>query len=277
MTAYEHAIAGQPLPIGAAKTRPGTMRALAVSYFQSLAFRQMGDRTQRVYRNIIERFCDDAGKSGVKHGDLPAAGLQRVHIVKLMAARADKPEAANMLHKALRAMMQHAVEIGLRADDPTREVKALRVKSDGFHSWSDTEIARFEAHHPVGTLARLAFALGLYTGQRRGDVVRMGRQHVRDGFIAVKQEKTGEPLEIEIHPALADIIAATPNSHLTFLTTAFGKPYTSNGFGNWFRDRCNEAGLPHCSFHGLRKAAARRLAEAGCTPHEIAAITVTVA
>ena len=122
----------------------------------------------------------------------------------------------------------------------------------------------------------------LYTGQRRGDVVGMGRQHVRrhigeDGIaremISVRQEKTGAALDIPLHPDLAAIIAATPSEHLTYLTTQFGKPFTSAGFGNFFREQCNAAGLSHCSAHGLRKAAARRLAEAGCTAHEIAAIT----
>ena len=51
-----------------------------------------------------------------------------------------------------------------------------------------------------------------------------------------------------------------------------GKPFTGVG-SNWFRRQCDMANLHHCSAHGLRKAAARRLAEAGCTPHEIAAIT----
>src|ERR1700748_2459781 len=76
-----------------------------------------------------------------------------------------------------------------------------------------------------------------------------------------------------LHPTLQAILASTPIGNMTFLTTQFGKPFTSNGFGNWFRDQCNAAGLPQCSAHGLRKAAARRLAEAGCTAHEIASIT----
>ena len=75
-------------------------------------------------------------------------------------------------------MMQHAVETGMRDDDPTRDVKAIRVKSDGFHSWTDAEIAQFEERHAVGTKARLALALLLYTGQRRSDVVTMGKQHI---------------------------------------------------------------------------------------------------
>jgi integrase len=170
-------------------------------------------------------------------------------------------------------MMQHAVEINLRADDPTRDVKAISVDSDGYHSWSDDEIAEFEKQHPIGSRARLALALLLFTGQRRSDVVRMGRQHVRDGVLSVRQQKTGTELAIPVHPALADIIANTPSGHMTYLTTQFGQPFTAAGFGNWFRDQCNAAGLAHCSSHGLRKAAARRLAEAGCTVHEIGAVT----
>jgi integrase len=101
----------------------------------------------------------------------------------------------------------------------------------------------------------------------------MGRQHLRDGVLYVRQQKTGIELAIPLHPTLATAIAEMAADHLTLLTTQTGKPFSAAGFGNWFRDRCNEARLPHCSAHGLRKAAARRLAEAGCTMHEIAAIT----
>jgi integrase len=269
MAAYEAVMAGQ-MPQTAAINRvgqPGTIRALAVSYFNSTVFRSLkANSTQATYRNIIERLC-------AEHGDKRVATLQREHVVKLMAARADKPDSANGLRKVLRAMMQHAIEIGLRKDDPTRDVKAMRVKTDGYHSWTDDEILQFENHHAIGTRPRLAQALLLYTGQRRSDVVCMGKQHVRNGAIAVRQIKTGAALQIPMHETLAAIIAATPSEHLTYLTTQFGKPFTSAGFGNWFRDQCNAAGLGHCSAHGLRKAAARRLAEAGCTTHEIAAIT----
>jgi integrase len=159
------------------------------------------------------------------------------------------------------------------AGDPTRDVKAVSIKTDGFHSWTDSEIDQFEARHAVGSRARLALALLLYTGQRRSDVVRIGRQHIRDGVLQVRQIKTGAELSIPVHPVLAAIIAETPTDHLTFLTTQLARPFTAAGFSNWFREQCNMAGLPHCSAHGLRKAAARRLAEAGCTEHEIAAIT----
>jgi integrase len=279
MSVYEEALAGQPLQIGSTKVRPGTIRALAVSYYNSIGFRsRLKPITQSVYRNIIDRFCEETDKEGQKYGDKGAATLRREHIIKLMAARAEKPDSANGLRKVLRAMMKHAVETGVRPDDPTRDIPALRSKSKlGFHRWTEAEIAQFEARHPVGTKPRLALALGLYTGQARQDVVAMGPQHVRDevlNWIRGKTElTTGIELSIPVHPTLRTIIDATPSGHLTFLITKLGKPFAVAGFGNWFREQCDMANLHHCSFHGLRKAASVRLAEAGCTPHEIAAIT----
>ncbi len=130
------------------------------------------------------------------------------------------------------------------------------------------------AHHPIGTKPRLAFALLLYTAQRRSDVVRMGRQHIRDGVLTVKQQKTGITLAIPVHPHLQTVLDATPSEHLTFLVTATGKPYGGNAFSEQFRNWCDAAGLPQrCKPHGLRKAACRRLAEHGCSANEIMAIS----
>jgi integrase len=257
MQAYEAALAGQNLDIGSKRVKPGSMRALAVSYYNSPEFRAMKASTQSVRRNIVDRFCGETDNEGRKLGDKNAGALQREHVVKFMAARSDKPESANGLRKALRAMMQHAVEMGLRAEDPTRDVKAIRSSSKGYHSWTDDEIAQFETQHLIGSRARLALALLLYTGQRRSDVVRMGRQHIRDGLLQVQQDKGGTELQIPLLPALATTIAATPSDHLTFLVTEFGRPFTAAGFGNWFRDRCNEAGLKHCSAQGRRPTAGR--------------------
>ena len=266
MAAYEHARAGQPASIGAERTIPGTLRALAVSYFASPAFRTTRPSTQYTYRNVIDRLC-------AEHGDKRVALLQRDHVVKLLAARAATPATANALRRSLRALMQHAVEIGMRADNPTADVRKVpTAKGEGYHSWTEGEIEQFERHHPVGSRARLAFAPLLYTGQRRSDVVRMGRQHLSDNAICVRQVKTGREVWVPVHEALTPILASA-STNLTFLLTDQGKPYTAAGFGNWFRDQCRAAGLCGCSAHGLRKAAARRLAEAGCSTHEIGAIT----
>ena len=147
-----------------------------------------------------------------------------------------------------------------------------------FWTWSEDHIARFEAKHVIGSKPRLALALLLYIGLRRSDVVKIGPQHIHDGVLTIEQGKTegGEEahLEIPVHPKLRQNIDATPTLGMkSFLVTHFGKPYSAPGFGNWFREQCNAAGYSDVSAHGLRKATARRLAEIGCTAHQIAAIT----
>jgi integrase len=177
-------------------------------------------------------------------------------------------------------MMRYCVEIGSLRSDPTQGIKPpkkpARPGEKGRHTWSEDEIEVYRRQHLLGTPARLALELLIGTAQRKSDVVRMGRQHLRQGgtTIYVEQQKTGWRGEIPIDADLAAALGHVPAGNLTFLVTSFAVPYTVAGFGNAFREWCNEAGLPkHCSSHGLRKAACRRLAEAGCTPHQIAAIS----
>jgi len=170
--------------------------------------------------------------------------------------------------------MQFAVAAGLIGRDPTADLARAKAKAGRIHTWTETEIEQYEARHPIGSRARLAMALLLYTGQRRSDVIRMGPQHIRRGVLSVMQQKTGTELAIPVHPRLAETIAATECGHLAFLVTASGAPFSVDGFGNLFREWCDEAGLPQrCSAHGLRKAACRRLAETGCSAPQIAAIS----
>src|SRR5262249_29420683 len=143
-----------------------------------------------------------------------------------------------------RAMMRFAVEEGMRQDNPTRDVKSPKIKTERFTTWSEENIAAFEKAHAIGSRARLALALLLYTAQRRSDIVRMGRQHIRDGALHVRQQKTGATLVIPLHSELRAILDAIPPTNLTFLTTSEGKPFTAPGFTNWFRDCCNDAHLP---------------------------------
>ena len=173
----------------------------------------------------------------------------------------------------LRGLMRYAVHIGMRADDPTIGIKIKQRQSDGIPTWGEIEIEAFRRYHPLGSRARLAFELLLNTGQRRGDVIRMGRQHVRDGVIQVTQQKTKAKLLIPLHPDLLEAIAATPSETLLFLTSPAGERFSAEGFTHWFRRQCDAAGVRGFSAHGLRKAACRRLAEAGCTEKQIAAIS----
>lgn len=243
------------------------MRWLVVQYYESSAFKEISDGYQIVRRGILDKFCE-------KHGHKKYAELRPRHIRKLRDAMMERPGAANNLLKALRQVFKYAVNYDLLDTNPVAVVERLKAKNkDGFHAWTLEEIGQFESRHPIGTKARLAFAILLYTGQRRSDIVKMGRQHVKDGWMTVIQQKTEKRIEIPVLDKLQSIIDASQTGDLTYLVTEYGKPFTGNGFGNWFRDRCDEAGLPQCSAHGVRKAAASYLADIGCTIHEIMSIT----
>src|SRR5215472_5163734 len=258
MTAYQLALAGQParIEVGAGRTKPGTVNAGIVGYYNSVAFRSLALGTQKMRRAILERFRET-------HGDKRIALLPREFIVRTLGKK--KPFAARNWLKTLRGFMEFVVAENFRVDDPTQGIKLPRARAGGFHTWTEAEIAQFEERHPIGTRARLALTLLLYTAQARVDVVAIGPQHIRGGEIVLPRQKTGRGRQIPLHPELRKVLDATPGKHLTYLVTETGKPFTAAGFGNWFRDRCDEASLSHCSAHGLRKAACRRLAEAGCT------------
>jgi integrase len=256
---------GQRAQIGAGlRTLPGSFSALCVSYYNSHGFQGLKASTQAVRRNILERFR-------AEHGHRPLKDLQRVHIATMMGAKAKTPEAANNLLKVLRVVLAHGVDVGMMANNPSLGVKRYRGRGEGHHSWTEIEIEQFQATHPIDTRAGLALALLVYTGQRRSDVVRMGWQHMKGDRILVRQQKTGRPLAIPIHPELAHALAVAPKGNLTFLMTEHGAAFSAAGFGNWFRRVCDAAGLSGCSAHGIRHAAGRRLADAGCSEHEIAA------
>lgn len=269
MEAYQAALNDTPpIEIGATRSRPGTVGALVSAYLNSVAFGNLAQETQRSRRGILEGFRNE-------HGDKRVATLHREAVQRMVAAKVKTPSAARNFLNTLRVLMAFAVETGIRPDDPTLGIRRPKIKTSGWRTWTEEDIAAFEAKHPVGTQARLAMALMLYTCQRRGDVWPMGPQHVRNGTIQVRQHKTGAPLSIPIHPDLQAVLDETPSQHLAFLTTAYGKPFTSAAsFGNWFGKCCREAGLPKgTAAHGFRKAACRRLAEAGCSASEIMAVS----
>jgi integrase len=268
MAAYEAALAGVSAPreeIGASRTVSGTVNDAVIGYYKSLQFRELAPATQAAYRTHLERLRNHHGG---KKLPIPKEFITRA--VDSMTSA----QARNWV-KTMRQMLRHAMATGLCHSDPTVGVRLPKIKSGGgIHTWSEQQIAQYEAHHAVGTKARLALALLLYTAQRRGDVIRMGRQHVRNGVLEIRQAKTRTILEIPLLSRLREVIDGTPSEHLTFLVTKSGQPYAATKFSTQFRAWCDQAGLPQeCSAHGLRKAAARRLAEAGCSAHEIAALT----
>jgi len=262
-------------PIGSSRTIPGSLSALIVAYRESAEWRLLAPSTRRMRFNILEKFRADRGPSGgAPYGDRPIAALEREVLLRIRDRRASTPHQANKLIRVLHSLFSFAVERKMMRHNPAAGIRALKIKSDGFHTWSADQIATFEARHPEGSDARLALALLNYTGQRRADVVRMGRQHIRGDYIEVRQEKTGTTLSIPITDPLRRALDAVPKDRMTFLTTGAGRPYSPAYFGNVFRKWCDQAGLPpECRAHGIRKAVATRIADAGHGAHAIAAVT----
>jgi integrase len=245
-------------------TLPGSFRALATRYFASPQFLSLSATSQTNYRRAIDRFL-------IEHGHRRVDQMKREHVDAILGKFADKPGAGIILLKRMRTLLRYATEIGWRDSDPTAGVRAF--KSVEIHTWTEPEIGQFESRWPIGTKQRLAFDLLLYTGQRGSDVARITRPSASEK-IRVVQQKTGAPLTITVHPELRRSLEACPSGHLAAIVTAYGTPFSIKGFGQFISNAIREAGLPpHCKAHGLRKAAARRLAEAGCSAHEIMAVT----
>jgi integrase/recombinase XerD len=274
VAAYHAAIADHvTAPSQAREAKAGSFRHLCALYYGSATFKRLDKATQSWRRRALDTMCE-------KHADKPVARMEARHVRALRDERSDQPGAANTRLKALKALFAWACEEKpeIAPHDPTLGVRKIKYATDGHHSWTPEEIAQYRDRHALGSKARLALDLLLYTGGRREDAARLGPQHARNARVKFRQAKNEHrsPIDIDIplHPELEASIAATPSSgHMTYLITEFGRPFTPAGFGNWFRDQCDQANLHHCSAHGLRKATAAALAEAGATAHEIAAVT----
>jgi integrase len=261
MAAREQAMNGEwaAPEIGASRTKPGTVNAAIVSYYQSTPFTSLAVGTRKMRRAILERFRKD-------HGDKRIALMHRKALQTILNKMS--PAAARNWRKALRGLIDHCLSLDMIETDPLAGLKLVKLKSQPHQPWTDEHIAKFEQRHPRGTKARLALELLLSTGQARCDVVRMGRQYVREGTLSMARQKTGVAFDIPVLPSLQEEIELQTERHLTFLVTEQGKPFTAASFGNWFRDRCDEAAVP-CRAHGLRAAAATRLADNYATVHQL--------
>lgn len=265
--AYEAAKGRGPTP-KSERVTPGTFAAVIAEYYETSKFGNLAETTKRTYRRALEKFR-------ATWGPVPVKEFTPAICDDVMDALANKPGARENLRKPLRLVLKLAVRRGHIAVSPMDGVRLPRAPLKGFTPWTEDDIATFEKRWPAGTRERLALALLLYTVQRRSDVVVMGRQHTKPGKIHVAQAKSGGKtrLWIPIHPALQAELDRVPGTQLTFLQTQYGQPFSPAGFTQWFRESAQEAGLEDRTPHGLRKAGSRRLAEAGCTPHQIMAVT----
>lgn len=254
----------------------GSLAWLGTRYFESPEFRKLDPKSQATRRLILEGCFRELWTDGTPMGQCPLAAVTPAKVKRLRDAKADKPGAANNRRKYLSSLFGWGVEAGLMQSNPARDVKKIKYATDGFRTWRLDEVAQFEAHYPPEHKARIALALLMFTGVRRCDLVRLGWQHIRDGWLKFVPGKTEyrrlELLELPILPQLAAALERCPRTNLTFVTTEQGKPFTAAGFGGWWRERCDDAGLPECAAHGLRKLGATIAAENGATVHQLMAI-----
>lgn len=262
LAAYRAALYGE-LPTSKVRCDNAySISALINSYTHSPVWARLSPATKRQRHNIFERLERISGE--VNYRDIDTADIKR---------RRDElgPGAAKHFVQTLRGLYQWAKEQGIVDHDPTEGVTVARPKTDGFETWSEADISTYQEYWPIGQRERLWIEILLHTGLRRGDAVALGQQHIRDGAIQFTTAKTGTPIIIPLAPVLAEIIAASPVGETTFIATLTGKPMSKESFGNLFREACNKAGIKKAA-HGLRKAAAVRLAEAGATVPELNAI-----
>lgn len=254
--------------IGAGRIIPGSVSDVIARYYSDSAFLDLKPATQTVYRGVLERFRNS-------FGDDPMRAFDAKRIQRVMVAMRHKPHAATRLRKLLAQLFVVArrERIVPGTFDPVKDTRPPKAETEGYHRWSEEELAQFEAKHPLGTKPRLAFALLLYGAQRSGDVRYLTHAAIKGGRIRLKQSKTSNAVNVPIVAPLREAIEAGPVGKLLVIENNRGTAFTAKGFYNLVKRACIAADLPHCSAHGLRKAAAARLKGRGVEDADGMAIT----
>lgn len=265
---YAAALAGAPMQRKSPKAQ--TLEwGLARYRSESQDWRGLALGTRKSREAIFRAVIRTAGAE-------PLSEITQEDILDGMQRRESVPHAANNFLKAMRGFYKWACDPKVRVcrTDPTAGAKKLKGNNpDGFHTWTEDEARQFEARWPVGTRERLAFVLLAYTGLRRGDMVRLGRQHIVGDKIVIRTEKSQSKIKVTLKLAkeVREVLDATATGDMTFLTSSHGTPYTKESFGNWFAGACIEAGVPGRA-HGIRKLGAVRAVENGASEKVLCAI-----
>lgn len=260
--AYDAAIRGAPPPKPGHAPK-GTLRWLVDLWKLSSDWHQTMPATKRQRENILLRILETGGEEPLRN--ITAQAIESGRERRMLT-----PSAANNYLKTMRALFKWAKGAKHVSVDPTLEVTSLKVETDGFPPWSGDDVQRYCMRWPDGSHERMALMVLLFTGLRRGDAVRVGRQHLRNGEITIRLEKTGNEITIPFLPPLAAAISRGPVGDMTFICTKGGRPRVKEGFGTWFREACRAAGVTK-SAHGIRKLSARLVAEGGASEETLMA------
>lgn len=263
---YQAAINDEVKPEVKTNTSKGTLEWAWLLYRQSAAWQSgIKPATRRQRENIMKRVLETAGSE-------PLSAITPAAIREGIDRRASTPFQAKNFVQTMKQLFQWLKENEIITVNPCDGVKVKKPKTRGFLEWSVDEILQYEQRWPLGTRERVMLDVYLYTGLRRGDAAKLGKQHVRNGVISIQTEKTGEWVHIPMLDVLKRTLDAGPTGDLAFICGERGRPYVKEALGTVFKEACKAAGIMDKSAHGLRKAAATRAAENGATAHELMAI-----
>lgn len=264
IASYEAALRGEVLPKDRARPVQGSFAWLVTQWQASTDWNRMKPATRRQRANILARMVSE-------NRNAPYS-VTRDMIEKGLARRQDKPFAADNWLKAMKALYGWAEASGHMKDNPAAGVKLLNKKTAGHTPWTPEAVASFEAHWGPGTKERVWLHVLLYTGLRVGDAFHLGKQHVRDGWVTIRTEKTGAVASFPMLPQLTETISTGRTGDMAFICAGSGLPFqTKEGFANAFRKACVAAGVRGYSAHGLRKALATMMAGAGVSELQLQA------
>jgi integrase len=264
IAAYNAALAGQAVVSAKGKPGKGSVAWLIDRYRESSAWASLSPATRYQRDRIFARIIEKAGGEDF-------AGVTSKTIRNGREARKATPFMANNYLRAVKGLFAWATEAEFVAENPAAGVTEIAVKTQGHEPWTIDDVRRYEARWPLGTRERVWLHVLAYTGLRLGDACMVGWQHVRDGFVSMKAEKTGELLEFPVLPPLDETLKAGPTSDLAWISNAHGRPFVKESFGNAFRDACKAAGIKGKSAHGLRKMLASLAAEIGASEEQLQA------
>jgi integrase len=263
---YEAAIRGERPSITGPKT--GSLEWLIARYRETGAWRSLSTATRRQRENIFRQIVK-SGAATQPYTAITAQGLSAAR-----DKRADTPAQARHLIDTMRGLFKWAKGAGFVKINPAADVEyPTQRKTQGFPVWTEDDLARYEARWQLGTKERVWLAVLLYTGLRRGDAVKIGKQHVRNGVMMIRTEKSQGQIDVTIPvlPELEEALRTGPVGELAFICGDRGGPLTKESFGNMFSEACRAAGIRK-SAHGVRKAGATRAANNGATVAQLEAI-----
>lgn len=273
--AYEAALAGRR--IGANVVRhpnhalPRTLKAAwrLATASKNMDWAKLGQSSKDAYIERAERLLAMECLPGRTYADCPVADIKRRHVKAMLGSLSNTPFSAYDALGVLRKMIVAALDEEWIEVDPTHRIK-FRPTSDGHKTWTDYQRSKYEAHWPLGTLPRTAYACALYLGPRRGDLVDLEWTDLEGDAFPYVQGKTGKHLVVPILPALREALDAAPKIGPYVLGTIHGGQRRANTLTTDFYDWTHAAGLGDgCTVHGLRKTLGKILAEEGATTREL--------